>query len=272
MNIGNFDALIKTICNDGYVQHFPYVIHEWKEIPVEQEPELYERVRLAKYVLYKRIPIIGTMLLDMTVIVCDKEITDTMAVDQGRHLFVNPEFAKKELADENDFLFVLAHEAMHIVMLSLFRLGNRNHDIWNIATDAIINWTLVDEGLRPFKEGIVPDKNGRLIIKDKDTKKVVVDVQLNGPPRKFDADMLYDYLIKTLGAHDGPMPPPQPALIWDPKPGDVIFDKNTGTYGQITSVDKSTGVIDVNPLPEDAALKTAETNTPTYKPVMIQGL
>ena len=51
-------------------------------------------------------------------------------------------------AMENDPLMaVLAHEVLHPGLGSMFRCGTRDKQLWNVATDLIINDILVDEGL-----------------------------------------------------------------------------------------------------------------------------
>jgi len=42
--------------------------------------------------------------------------------------------------------FILAHEAMHVLTGSLLRLGNRDIDLWNIASDLEVNYLLRDMG------------------------------------------------------------------------------------------------------------------------------
>lgn len=46
----------------------------------------------------------------------------------------------------NDQIFVLAHETMHIAFNHIKRGDNKNHEIWNIATDAVINAFLKKDG------------------------------------------------------------------------------------------------------------------------------
>ena len=46
----------------------------------------------------------------------------------------------------NDQIFVLAHETMHIAFNHIKRGDNKNHEVWNIATDAVINAFLKKDG------------------------------------------------------------------------------------------------------------------------------
>lgn len=49
---------------------------------------------------------------------------------------------------------VLLHEAMHIVYKHMLRMGSRNHTLWNIATDYVINQHVFALGL-PLPEGVL---------------------------------------------------------------------------------------------------------------------
>jgi predicted metal-dependent peptidase len=93
----------------------------------------------------------------------------------------------KELTDD-EMQGVLCHEALHIAKGDFFRQGKRDLIIWNIASDCIINWYLVKEGITlPKKvmikgkpiEGYIPDGQGRIkvgkktySVKDKTTEQL----------------------------------------------------------------------------------------------------
>lgn len=95
---------------------------------------------------------------------------------EGKNILFNPQFLDS-LTDKQQ-LFVVAHEFFHIKFKHMFRLkdkdGNlRDMQLWNIATDAIINENLKDDGLE-MVEGGVEMKNAR----------------------KFTAEELYEKLLK----------------------------------------------------------------------------
>lgn len=71
----------------------------------------------------------------------------TMAVNEVGDLFWNETFVDE--LTEDGLLFVLAHEALHPAKGDLYRRGERDPLIWNIATDAIINHILVKEEMTP---------------------------------------------------------------------------------------------------------------------------
>lgn len=78
------------------------------------------------------------------------------AATDGKKIYVDPNYLKS--LNENDRLFLIAHEIMHMKFFHPFRLENnkkkRDPYIWNIATDAIINANLKRDGLM-IKEGYV---------------------------------------------------------------------------------------------------------------------
>ena len=80
----------------------------------------------------------------------------TVATD-GKNVYVDPNYF--ESLSENERIFTIAHEIMHIKFMHMFRLKDkdgkkRDPDLWNIATDAIINANLERDGFT-IKEGYV---------------------------------------------------------------------------------------------------------------------
>lgn len=79
------------------------------------------------------------------------------AATDGKNVYVDPNYF--ESLSENDRLFTIAHEIMHIKFMHVFRLMDkdgkkRDPDLWNTATDAIINANLERDGFT-IKEGYV---------------------------------------------------------------------------------------------------------------------
>jgi predicted metal-dependent peptidase len=67
----------------------------------------------------------------------------TAATDMLK-IFYNPDFIDSLPLDV--VMFVLAHEAFHIMLKHGLRRGNRNPKLWNIACDYAINWQLKKAG------------------------------------------------------------------------------------------------------------------------------
>ena len=79
------------------------------------------------------------------------------AATDGKNIYFDPEYLAK--LSESDRLFLIAHELMHIKFAHAFRLEDKNGqkrdpDVWNEATDAIINANLERDGFT-IKEGYV---------------------------------------------------------------------------------------------------------------------
>lgn len=68
----------------------------------------------------------------------------TLCTD-GKDIYYNPNFLNSLSFDEQ--LFALAHEICHIRSNHILRSKDKNPKLWNIATDAVINALLKDDGL-----------------------------------------------------------------------------------------------------------------------------
>lgn len=109
-----------------------------------------KRKMLAKY------PRFGSEIAVANIEFKDNLKYHTAATD-GKNIYVDPNY----FADlsENDRLFTIAHEIMHIKFMHMYRLKDkagemRDPELWNIATDAIINANLERDGFT-IKDGYV---------------------------------------------------------------------------------------------------------------------
>lgn len=98
-----------------------------------------QKLELAAGRLVLAMPFVATIFSSMR-----RELTDQVptAATNGLSVKFNPEFVDKLTVDE--LIFVCAHEAMHVVLLHSYRLGERNPELWNIAGDAVINAALIE--------------------------------------------------------------------------------------------------------------------------------
>lgn len=94
-------------------------------------------------------PFFGSLICKRPPIVSDS--IPTAGVDARGKLYINPKFVAGLTVDEA--VFLLAHETMHVVWQHALREGDRNHELWNIAADAVINQLLREERIGAFIEG-----------------------------------------------------------------------------------------------------------------------
>lgn len=107
------------------------------------------KLERAKVSIVLQHPFFARILMDRPMIE-DKTIP-TAGVDQRGQLYYNPDFLEK--LTPNQIVFLLCHEAMHVVWQHPARVGHRQKGRWNIATDAVINDTLRDCGIGEWIEG-----------------------------------------------------------------------------------------------------------------------
>lgn len=83
------------------------------------------------------------------------EITEEVdtAATNGECIKYNPSFLMS-LTDE-ERVFLMVHEAMHVALLHLIRRGDRDPEKWNMAADYVINLMLVDRGFKMPKDGLL---------------------------------------------------------------------------------------------------------------------
>ena len=68
----------------------------------------------------------------------------------GKNIYYNPNFVESVTDEEQTFIF--AHEICHIAFEHIFRSEDKDKDLWNIATDSVVNAFLKQDGL-PIVEG-----------------------------------------------------------------------------------------------------------------------
>ena len=117
----------------------------------------------------------------------------TMAVNQFGDLWWNEEFVHK--MDNDELKFCLAHEVGHIATLTFQRMGKRDATLWNIATDLVINYMLLDEGFRAPKGILLPDHRGVYVFQSgKSGKDIRIDLN------DKNAEQVYEELCNNAKA------------------------------------------------------------------------
>ena len=98
-------------------------------------------------------PFFGTLCLRLTPI--ETEDIPTAGTD-GKRLLYNPKFFLN-MTDQQR-VGLLAHEVMHVVFMHMARLNERDHYLWNVAGDYVINLVVRDAGLQLPPTDLLDDK------------------------------------------------------------------------------------------------------------------
>ena len=105
----------------------------------EMRIDVLDRIIVARVGLLLRHPFFGNMATRLQIKSADDWL-GTAAVD-GRNLYFNTQFFNA--MSNKEIEFVIAHEILHCVFDHLGRRDDRNHQIYNIAADYIVNNLLV---------------------------------------------------------------------------------------------------------------------------------
>ena len=106
------------------------------------------KLESARTQLVMRHPFFASIVLRHPII--ETDTVPTAAVDRAGRIRINPTFL--ESLSIQEIIFLLAHEAMHVVFAHLARRGDRDHHLWNVTNDAIINDMLIKGGIGKFIE------------------------------------------------------------------------------------------------------------------------
>lgn len=204
------------------------------------------RLQRAKVQIHKRYPFFYLVLSRLkTVPTIDMP---TMAVDDNGNIYINPNFTMNELSFE-ETIGVLVHEAFHHVNLTFYRGKNKNHNLWNIATDYIMNRDILEMGGALPSLGLIPKKYGdkwiipdmkNLDITDMTSEQLYIELE----SKQDELKKLIDKMSKKqeeLDKHIEPGQEPQPMEV--PSDDDVYKPndgKNPQTGKPMTSEEKAT--------------------------------
>jgi len=112
-----------------------------------------ERIIAARIALLRHFPFFGSLAMHLRPIELTKEeaakemMMPTMGVDEYGNMPYNKAFVEKITQD--DLIFVIAHEVMHLALEHLGRKGSRDPTVFNIAADEAINLLLKEEMKTP---------------------------------------------------------------------------------------------------------------------------
>ena len=159
-------------------------INKKPKIVAQTDDEIRERIVQSRVRLLLKHPFFGNLATRLKLKNAD-DFCPTAATD-GRHFYYNREFITPLTPEELDFL--VGHEVMHCVYDHMERREGRNPQIWNMATDYVINGQLVREGLGKMpKQGLHDSK-----YYDKNSDEVYQDLEKNAVEIKVTLDMHMD--------------------------------------------------------------------------------
>ncbi len=139
------------------------------------------------------------------------------AATDGRKLYYNREFIKSLTQEE--LLFLIGHEVLHCVYDHLGRKGSREHKLWNMANDYIVNDTLITEKVGDMPKGGLHDKRYtdqmtseevyRLLEQNQTKIQMTLDEHLEMDGSDGDDDGSGNGNTVTVTVQGGPDGPPQ---------------------------------------------------------------
>lgn len=100
-------------------------------------------------------PFIGSIALRMEMIPV-RDVRVRTACTDGNSVYFDIAFLSSLSRDEQTF--VLAHEVWHAVMMHLVRRHNRDHELFNIATDKEVNYMLSKDGFTAPRDILMPTR------------------------------------------------------------------------------------------------------------------
>lgn len=102
-----------------------------------------KRKMLVKY------PLFGSVVANLDYV--EKKGLGTAGTD-GNKVYYDPDFMST--LSEEEQTFIMAHEVCHVALDHIFRSEGKDKELWNTATDAVINAYLQKDGLKMVKGGI----------------------------------------------------------------------------------------------------------------------
>jgi len=104
------------------------------------------------------------------------------AATNGKQILFNPKFFMSLTQEER--VFLLLHETMHVAYMHMLRVGDRNKAKFNIAADHVINLQLIKQGFTMPKGGYADSQYSNMsteavytLLPDQDTSDVDMDIQ-----------------------------------------------------------------------------------------------
>lgn len=122
----------------------------WKENGTTSQAV--DKLVSARIEMLIRMPFFGNMATRMALVECNDR--PTASVD-GRNFYFNTNFVNN--LKQKELIWLFAHEVMHCAFEHFLRKHNRDHQLWNIATDYAINNILHKNNIGKRIEGTLYD-------------------------------------------------------------------------------------------------------------------
>lgn len=142
-----------------------------------------DKLLQAKTLLSLREPFFATILFRFPLQATD--IVPLAAVTPRGTILYNPKTIEKLSVDQ--IVFLLCHEVMHVALSHSLRRGRRDHMIFNIACDAVINETLIELGIGEFIKGGVRFKGAQF----RTAEDIYYEIYRKIPTAKFLCDIVF---------------------------------------------------------------------------------
>ena len=104
-----------------------------------------EKLRKARIRIMTQQPFFASLIMLLKPV--EDESIITMGTD-SKHLFYAPSFIEKLSVEE--IIFIYLHEILHCTLGHIWRQRNKNHMLWNVATDYAINDILKNMSINNF--------------------------------------------------------------------------------------------------------------------------
>ena len=106
-----------------------------------------------RFLTNKKTMFLSSLCASLETVLCDDI---PYGATDGNKLYINPESFLKLSDDER--VFLLAHETLHVAYLHMHRLGDRDPELFNVAADYVINLELEHHGFKMIEGGLIDPK------------------------------------------------------------------------------------------------------------------
>lgn len=93
-----------------------------------------ERIASVRAKIIVKMPFFAVLALSMDMIADDN--VNTMATN-GKNIYYGPKFV--ETLTDGELTYITLHEVLHAALGHIWRRDSRDHELWNIATDYVVN-------------------------------------------------------------------------------------------------------------------------------------